>query len=424
MRIIFFASLMLLAASAATAQVTQSQVSTTITSNIPSGAPSILTAASLRAALNQMNTAIFQSQGASGLALSGTPSAGYVPIATGATTAVWGNTITTTGLQSGINTSQTGAGTMSPADFNYNHFFITSDAINAGNNVNFNVTGFRVDMETGGSTVQGSRVALYARNDITSATVNNPQNTYSGLAGVVTAAANAGGTGTGASSSGQLFSMSGGAYVLSGATFYSNLTGMEMGISVASGANLAPRFKFIYNAVPFPTDAQHATALEAAYGISAQTGAIGLNWGILFHDGNGQTPLSAAGTVLGVEGTQTTAHGIDLTGWTFTSDQFKGTGFIVDGSGRVNIGLNSAPVVPLQVHAATNVNLLVANNAGVLALDAINDAINAQQPMQINASTTTFSGGVVVPLPTSAGAGGLNVCVDTAGVFYKKASCP
>lgn len=30
----------------------------------------------------------------------------------------------------------------------------------------------------------------------------------------------------------------------------------------------------------------------------------------------------------------------------------------------------------------------------------------------------------VTSIPTSAGAGGLNVCVDTAGVFYKKASCP
>lgn len=37
----------------------------------------------------------------------------------------------------------------------------------------------------------------------------------------------------------------------------------------------------------------------------------------------------------------------------------------------------------------------------------------------------TLNAGVVAPsLPTSAGSGGLNVCVDVAGVLYKKSSCP
>lgn len=327
--------------------------------------------------------------------VTGTPLLGYIPIGTGSS-AVWGNTITTTGIQSGINTSQTGSGTITPADFNYNHFSIT-DTINAGNNGNFNISGFRVDLETGGTTVEGSRVGIYGRVDLTTATINNPQNTYSGMTGVVTAAANAGGTGTGASSSGQLFAIAGGAYVLSGATYYTNLTGLEMGVSVASGSNLAPRYKFVFNAVPFPTDAQHATALEAAYGISAQTGAVGLNWGILFHDGNGQTPLSAAGTVLGTEGTQTTTHGIDLSAWTFTSDQFKGTGFLVNGSGNVATlslmaGSTTVATVPFQVHLGTNENVIIADNAGSARITSINDALNSANPLQISTSNWSVDG--------------------------------
>jgi phosphoribosylformylglycinamidine (FGAM) synthase-like amidotransferase family enzyme len=41
------------------------------------------------------------------------------------------------------------------------------------------------------------------------------------------------------------------------------------------------------------------------------------------------------------------------------------------------------------------------------------------------ATNALIQGAITVAgLPTSAGAGGLNVCVDTSGVFYKKATCP
>lgn len=39
--------------------------------------------------------------------------------------------------------------------------------------------------------------------------------------------------------------------------------------------------------------------------------------------------------------------------------------------------------------------------------------------------TLSNSGALALPsIPSSAGAGGLYVCVDTAGVFYKSATCP
>jgi hypothetical protein len=83
------------------AQLTSSQVSSDINSQLPTTGSGAISAATLRNLLHEMATATFQSQGASGLSISGTPSAGQVPIATGPTSAVWGPASATPGGSSG-----------------------------------------------------------------------------------------------------------------------------------------------------------------------------------------------------------------------------------------------------------------------------------------------------------------------------------
>ena len=75
----------------AKAQLSQAQVDADINSMLLSCGTGCNTAASLRSLLDIMVTATFQSQGASGLTISGTPEAGYVPVASSSTAVAWKN---------------------------------------------------------------------------------------------------------------------------------------------------------------------------------------------------------------------------------------------------------------------------------------------------------------------------------------------
>ena len=75
--------------SPARAQLTQAQVNTDINNMLTSCGNGCNTAASLRALLDILASATFQSQGASGLQVTGAQTSGSVLVATGATSAVW-----------------------------------------------------------------------------------------------------------------------------------------------------------------------------------------------------------------------------------------------------------------------------------------------------------------------------------------------
>jgi hypothetical protein len=73
------------------AQISQQTITNDITNNLPTNNINEISAQLLRNTLNAMTSAIFQSQGISGLTITGTPTVGQIPVATGSTTAVWGN---------------------------------------------------------------------------------------------------------------------------------------------------------------------------------------------------------------------------------------------------------------------------------------------------------------------------------------------
>lgn len=153
--------------------------------------------------------------------------------------------------------------------------------------------------------------------------------------------------------------------------------------NIAGGGvrNSSARYTFGYTAANY--EAVQGATLDAAYAVYSG-GSIGADhgggpWGpgVGFHCGlcfaelsaNTLVPLDSTATVLGTHleslSNIPVAYGIDLRGFSISTSAFASTGFVVSGAGAV---------------------------------------------------TAT--------LPTSAGASGLYVCVDTAGVFYKKASCP
>ena len=86
-----FIAILLLFVVPASAQISQQTITNDITNNLPTNNINEISAQLLRNTLNSMTSAIFQSQGLSGLTISGTPTAGQIPVATSGTVAVWGN---------------------------------------------------------------------------------------------------------------------------------------------------------------------------------------------------------------------------------------------------------------------------------------------------------------------------------------------
>jgi hypothetical protein len=236
----------------------------------------------------------------------------------------------------GFDVTQTISGTgLSGTTINLNSINVTDSAA-ATNNPNNNLIALGIYDNVGGSTVTGARVGLLSSFTLTAPTsASNAIRTYTAITGQAQSSVND--NGTSLSPAGSLFSFASGTYLHSGATFYNNLQGIELGLAAETGSSVA--YKWGINVVPFPTDKVHASSLEAGYGLSANTGAVGLNWGILLHDGNGQTPLAAAGTILGTEGTDAVTNGIDLTAngantWSFSGYAFRSPGYSVDGLGN------------------------------------------------------------------------------------------
>lgn len=85
-------AILLAAAAPGRAQLSQSSVDNDIQTQLQSCGNGCNTAATLRALLDIMVQATFQSQGPNGLATSGTPSTGQVLVATGPVAATWGTT--------------------------------------------------------------------------------------------------------------------------------------------------------------------------------------------------------------------------------------------------------------------------------------------------------------------------------------------
>ena len=177
---------------------------------------------------------------------------------------------------------------------------------------------------------------------------------------------------------GSIFGGTSQVYGLSGATYLIAITGHEFDVEIPTGASAGES-----HAATFVHTKNHrvrATYDDSAIELDSQDDASNPGWkyGIAFGGYAHQWDFATDSTLIyawtrqsGTASSSVAAIGIDFSNVTFGTAFLKSTGFLVDGSG--------------------------------------------------NETTATLK---VASIPTSAGGGGLYVCVDSTGATYKKASCP
>ena len=224
-------------------------------------------------------------------------------------------------------------------------------------------------------------------------------------------------------------------------TGWQYIVGREIDVTVTSSATSIGH-KFGLSIVQAGNDAIQGTIADAMIYGTNQPGAVGWKNAIYLNAVSGRV-ISATGCILCLGASQTIAKGIDLTGWTFSGNTFASTGFAVSGTGQITAGsvvINSGgPGIQLSGSSAayTPIYIVDTNTGGNNWAFGPGVGIGSPSSLNIynyNTTTTVFqisnAGQLTIPtlnvsaVPTSAGSGGLYLCIDTSGNTYKKASCP
>ena len=223
-------------------------------------------------------------------------------------------------------------------------------------------------------------------------------------------------------------------------TGWKYIVGREIDVTVTSSATSIAN-KIGLSIVQAGNDAIQGTTTDAMiYGINAP-GAVGWK-NAIYLDAVNNRVISATGCILCLGASQTIAKGIDLTGWTFSGNTFASTGFAVSGAGKITAGSviindgigaqfsgSSAVYTPIYF---TDTN--TSGNNWAFGPGVGTGSASSLNIYNYTTTTTVFqisnAGKLTVPTlnlsaaPTSAGSGGLYLCIDTSGNTYKKASCP
>lgn len=260
------------------------------------------------------------------------------------------------GLNAAFNTTQNVSGTLA-ASYNANRVNISSDVATI-TGANF-LNGFVVEHHIGGAGLKGGRQSL-----LSALFIDGQPDAGSGNSNFVSATnhieggQNLRGTGvTWATANGGMFAINPSAIAKDGATNLLELTGAEVNVAMQTGASAYAKFGF--SVTMLASDAVQGSVFDAGYELRAQTGAVGLNDGILFDDlaGNAQFPVKSTGTLIraSLNGPTTVANGIDFGGLTITGYGLKLPNFTVTGAGAVNavaLTANSVSVGANQVLGA------------------------------------------------------------------------
>lgn len=235
------------------------------------------------------------------------------------------------GFNQAINITQTPSGTQA-GGFNANTITITSTAALTGVSAFLDGVNMGCSLQT--SAVQGGINCLQVITGLNAATnASNANRNYVGIVGASQANTGDGGTNTGAGALGAMTAANFIGSAVNGATNLFAVQGGEVNITLQTGSSA--RLKSGWAVVPLANDAVHGVSLDAGYVLGAQTGAVGLNQGYWLTNTHGQFPLASGATVLGSDSAGTVTHGVDLSPLTCSSDCFKSTGFLVDGSGNL-----------------------------------------------------------------------------------------
>ena len=304
----------------------------------------------------------------------------------------------------------------------------------------------------GGSTINGGRESFGVFASLTAPTsATNTNRNYVAAIFQQNAITGDGGTGlTPSTAKGGIFAINPIAVAFSGATNLLTVTAGEVNMQMGTGSSTL--YKSILGLVSTGLDTVHGTSIDTMLLLSAQAAISGdpiaqFQHGIVITDANGANPITPTGVLFGgqiVSGAPTlnAGIGIDLSAFTFATAAYTSTGFAIDPTGGIQgRNLTLGGVLFADSAGATGYSYLhdpAGNAAFVMGSagnsDPSNYYRNTTHVFQGIGGTGTFAqfdaSGVYVPkiaiqsIPTSAGGGGLYVCIDTAGATYKKASCP
>lgn len=259
------------------------------------------------------------------------------PVTTGS------NTFNNYGLNQGVIRS-TITGSKSAGAYNAVDWLFTSQDFSnnpgAGNRI---VNAFAVQHNFGGSGDIGGFAGTQSTILLTAPTGNGLAGEYSSGTFIAVAGANDNGTGTtDGTAGGILYGLNPNVRLTSGATNWRGLVGQEIDIAAYAGSSV---FKKIGLSIIGLGDVVQASMFSAAIDINSSSGTPGWMYGLSFGDYDGSWPMAATGSMIGcfphanTGACGTTAHGVNLSNITFTSDAFLSNGFVVDGSG--NVGANT-----------------------------------------------------------------------------------
>lgn len=192
-----------------------------------------------------------------------------------------------------------------------------------------------------GSLATGDHVALQAQIDQTSATVNLGEYI---VAGVLQATANSNAGGTAGTENGTVMGANIIAQIKAGATHFSSVCGLEVDIKIQEPV----LDKLGLLVVPWVGDSVSGSRSDALIAMGRNvSGGVGMDYGIVFSTPLGWWPIKTTGTLIGAPYSENAslppgpakqaAYGIDFSPVTFSTGFLKSTGFLVDGSGRMNV---------------------------------------------------------------------------------------
>lgn len=211
------------------------------------------------------------------------------------------------------------------------------------------------------------------------------------------------------SESGAYFALNPDAEVGASGTNLTSIIGEEIDVAIQTGGSALDKIGL--QIVSVGADAVQAGRESVGLSLNSQLamgGTVpGWNYGILFGTYAGFPPVTSSGTLIGTIchvnncgsfPMGTVAHGVDFSAYTFSSDAFKSTGFLVDGSGNTTVNALTGNSGNLAISAATNGAVTIGNatdGAGLRVLDSGGATVNIVSitPGQTGQSVTYNCGG-------------------------------
>ncbi len=303
----------------------------------------------------------------------------------------------------------------------YNQIIFSSDnaAITPSGGLS-NGIGLQINMNVGGSSLQGNRTAFVATVNLNGASSTAAQRYYSGAQFGAFATTGDGGTNLTSGAQGTLQALGTIMATVSGATNLYAVNGFENDANVVSGSSTKLKLGFICGQNPADAvqGADKANGGDACFSFTSQAGA-GTYWTdlIAISAESGQTPVGANSCIICSFVPTTITTGIDFSSMTISGNFLKGPGanFTVSGSGAIvstnNTAAQTGPSGALiltaggayiaanllvggvpsalsgatfAVHLNTNENLAVYGNVNSgIEIGSINDASSGTSPLTL-----------------------------------------